>query len=86
MLRDSIFRVLDAIKWNSGRFPFGRTDRPADHSNHNENFTFIQNYPKLSNQILNSIHEGDGVPTKLLEKSIFHCQNDWSGYDPAGQL
>ena len=43
MLRDSIFRVLDAIKWNLGRFPFVRTDRPADHSNHNENLTFTQN-------------------------------------------
>ena len=23
---------------------------------------------------------------KLLEKSIFHCQNDWSGYGPADQF
>ena len=24
---------------------------------------------------------------KLLEKKhIFHCQNDWSGYGPAGQF
>ena len=24
-------------------------------------------------------------PVKLLEKSVFHRQNDWSGYGPAGQ-
>ena len=23
---------------------------------------------------------------KLLEKSVFHRQNDWSGYGPAGQF
>ena len=23
---------------------------------------------------------------KLLEKSVFYCQNDWSGYGPAGQF
>ena len=23
---------------------------------------------------------------KLVEKSIFHCQNDWSGYGPADQF
>ena len=37
-------------------FPFVTTDRP-DHSYHNENFTFNQNYPARSvSQILNSLH------------------------------
>ena len=37
-------------------FLFVRTDRP-DHSYHNENFTFNQNYPARSvSQILNSFH------------------------------
>ena len=37
-------------------FLFVRTDRP-DHSYHNENFTFNQNYPARSvSQILNSLH------------------------------
>lgn len=79
MLRDSIFRVLDAIKWNLGRFPFVRTDRPADHSNHNENLTFTQNQPIAYSKEM-------AFQQKLLKKSIFRCQNGWSGYDPAGQF
>ena len=79
MLRDSIVRVLDAIKWNLGRFPFVRTDRPADHCNHNENLTFTQNQPIAYSKEM-------AFQQKLLKKSIFHCQNGWSGYDPAGQF
>ena len=39
---------------------------------------------RISLLIKSNQPEGDGVSTKLSEKSIFHCQNDWSGYDPAG--
>ena len=42
---------------------------------------------KLSSQIcqiLDSMHEGDSVSAKTLGKSIFHSQNDWSGYGSAG--
>ena len=54
-------------------------NRP-DHSSYNENFTFNQNYQARSvKSLLKSIHEGDGVfQQKLLQKSIFHCQNNWS--------
>ena len=44
---------------------------------------------KLSSQIgkiLNSAQEGDGFSAKALEKSRFHCQNDWSSNGPAGQF
>ena len=82
MLRDSIVRVLDAIKWNLGRFPFVRTDRPADHCNHNENLTF---YSKPTNWSW-AYSKEMAFQQKLLEKSIFHCQNGWSGYDPTVQF
>ena len=37
-------------------------------------------------QILNIMHRGDGFSAKLLGKSIFDCQNVWSGHSPAGQF
>ena len=48
--------------------------------------SFNQNYPvrpvscqiACSNEIV--------FQQKLLEKSIFHCQNDWFCYDPVGQF
>ena len=32
------------------------------------------------------MHKGDGFSAKTLEKSLFHCQNDWSSHNPAGQF
>ena len=32
------------------------------------------------------MHRGDGFSAKLLGKSIFDCQNVWSGHSPAGQF
>ena len=48
-----------------------RTDRP-DHSYHNENFTFNQNYPARSvSHILNSLHYRDSFQQTLFEKANF---------------
>ena len=50
---------------------FVRTDRP-DHSYHNENFTFNQNYPARSvSHILNSLHYRDSFQQTLFEKANF---------------
>ena len=32
------------------------------------------------------MHKGDGFSAKPLGKSLFHCQNVWSGHGPAGQF
>ena len=32
------------------------------------------------------MHKRDGFSAKTLEKRIFHCQNDWSSHNPAGQF
>ena len=32
------------------------------------------------------MHKRDGFSAKTLEKSLFHCQNDWSSHNPAGQF
>ena len=32
------------------------------------------------------MHKWDGFSAKTLEKSLFHCQNDWSSHNPAGQF
>ena len=65
-----------------GHFPFVRTDRPRN-SSHNDNFTFNENYPVRSKM---ACTKEMVFQQKLLEKSIFHCQNDWSGYGPADQF
>ena len=58
-----------------GHFPFVRTDRP-ENSSQNDNFTFNQNYPVKSQM---ACTKEMGFQQKLLEKCVFHCQNDWSG-------
>ena len=65
-----------------GRFPFVRADWP-DHFSHNKNFTFNQNYPVRS-QIM--CMKEMVFQQKLLEKSMFHCQNDLSSYGTASQF
>ena len=57
----------------SGCFPLVRTGRP-DHS--------IKTLQYIC-QILNSMQEGGGFSAKALGKSPLHCQNDWSGHNPA---
>lgn len=37
-------------------------------------------------QVLNITLKGDGFSAKPLGKSLFHCQNGWSGHGPAGQF
>ena len=37
-------------------------------------------------QILNIMYKGDGFSAKRPGKSVFHCQNVWSGHSPAGQF
>ena len=32
------------------------------------------------------MHKRDGFSAKTLKKSLFHCQNDWSSHNPAGQF
>ena len=32
--------------------------------------------------MLNSMHQGHDCSAKTLSKSLFHCQNDWSGHRP----
>ena len=53
-----------------GGFPFVRTNRP-DHSSHNENFTFNQNYPARSVKSLIVCTKEMVFQQKLLEKSTF---------------
>ena len=69
---------------SSGRLVV-RIDHP-DHSSQNENFTFNQNYPVESVRSQIACTEEMVFQRKLLEKSVFHYQNDWSGYGPAGQF
>ena len=42
----------------------------------NDNFTFNQNYPVKSQM---ACTKEMGFQQKLLEKCVYHCQNDWSG-------
>ena len=65
-----------------GHFPFVKTDWP-ENSSHNDNFTFNQNYPQRSQM---AYTKQMVFQQKLLEKSVFHRQNDWSDYGPAGQF
>ena len=57
-----------------GHFPFVKTDRP-ENSSQNDNFTFNQNYPVKSQMACTTEMV---FQEKLLEKCVFHCQNDWS--------
>ena len=66
-------------------FPFVRADWP-DHFNHNENFTFNQNYPVRSVRSQIAYIKEMVFQQKLLEKSMFHCQNDLSSYGTASQF
>ena len=59
----------------SGCFPFVRTDRPDN------SIKTIQ--LDQSNPSMNSMQEEDGFSAKALGKRLFHCQNDWSGHNPA---
>ena len=71
---------------SSGRLVV-RIDHP-DHSCQNENFTFKLIKTIQSNHVRSQIActEEMVFQRKLLEKSVFHYQNDWSGYGPAGQF
>ena len=57
-----------------GHFPFVKTDRP-ENSSQNDNFAFNQNYPVKSQMACTTEMV---FQEKLLEKCVFHCQNDWS--------
>ena len=48
--------------------------------------SFNQNYPVRPVRCQIACSKEIVFQQKLLEKSIFHCQNDWFCYDPVGQF
>ena len=57
-----------------------------DHSHHNENFTFYQNYPARSVKSLIVCTNEMIFQQKPFGKSQFHLLTDWSGNGPVSQF